>query len=36
MCDVVMNEKIFEGGTTTVRTLEQVESLKLWLGQIHG
>ena len=26
-----MNARISEGGTATVRTLEQVESLKVWL-----
>jgi len=27
-----MNARVSEGGTATVRTLEQVESLKKWLG----
>jgi len=26
-----MNARMSEGGTATVRTLEQVESLKVWL-----
>ena len=29
---VSMNARMSEGGTATVRTLEQVESLKGWLG----
>jgi len=28
-----MNARISEGGTATVRTLEQVESLKVWLDK---
>jgi len=28
-----MNARMSEGGTATVRTLEQVESLKVWLGK---
>ncbi len=28
-----MNARMSEGGTATVRTLEQVESLKVWLGR---
>jgi len=28
---MVMNARMSEGGTATVRTLEQVESLKGWL-----
>jgi len=27
-----MNARMAEGSTATVRTLEQVESLKVWLG----
>ena len=29
-----MNARMSEGGTATVRTLEQVESLKGWLSSI--
>jgi len=29
-----MNARISEGGTATVRTLEQVESLKKWLSKL--
>ena len=28
-----MNARISEGGTATVRTLEQVESLKKWMSK---
>jgi argininosuccinate lyase len=28
-----MNARVSEGGTATVRTLEQVESLRVWLGK---
>ena len=28
-----MHVRMSEGGTNTVRTLEQVESLKSWLGK---
>jgi len=28
-----MNARVSEGGTATVRTLEQVESLKVWIGK---
>ncbi len=30
-----MNARISEGGTATVRTLEQVENLKVWLGKAN-
>ncbi len=29
-----MNARMSEGGTATVRTLEQVESLKKWLAHL--